>query len=49
VQKQLDRIIKMELALILVMPLAQAPSFIMESMSSFRTHFFANMMVSANP
>jgi hypothetical protein len=30
----------MELALILVMPLAQAPSFIMESMSSFRTPFF---------
>jgi hypothetical protein len=37
----------MELALIL--PLAQAPSFIMESMSSFVPHFFsANRMVSAN-
>jgi hypothetical protein len=34
----------MELALILVMPLAQAPSFIMES-TSFRTPFF----FSANP
>jgi hypothetical protein len=39
----------MELALILVMPLAQAPSFIMESMSSFHPIFSANMMVSANP
>jgi hypothetical protein len=37
----------MELAL-LVMPLAQAPSFIMETFSLYPI-FSANMMVSANP